>query len=243
MNREVHVRFSEGLGLKYPGLLDTAIPELLQALHIKDLLITIDAMGCQRNIARQITDQGGDYLLAVKGNQPALLEAIETDFIDQYQSEAVDRHRQIHKSRGRVVGQIASVLPAEGTVDLADWPKCKTLGLVDSLRKVGDQESNFERRYYISSRELTAEQLAVAVRGHWAVENRLHWVLDVSFGEDASTIRKDNAPQNLSLLKKIVLNLIRLDTTDQKKTSLRLKRKAAAWDDDFRVKIMGLIRL
>jgi len=111
------------------------------------------------------------------------------------------------------------------------------------LRKVGDEESNFERRYYISSRELTAEQLAVAVRGHWAVENRLHWVLDVSFGEDASTVRKDNAPQNLSLLKKIVLNLIRLDTTEQKKTSLRLKPKAAAWDDDFRVKIMGLVRL
>jgi len=171
MNREVHVRFSEGLGLKYPGLLDTAIPELLQALHIKDLLITIDAMGCQRNIARQITDQGGDYLLAVKGNQPALLEAIETDFIDQYQSEAVDRHRQVHRSRGRIVAQIASILPAEGTVDLADWPKCKTLGLVDSLRKVGDQESNFERRYYISSRELTAEQLAVAVRSHWAIES------------------------------------------------------------------------
>jgi predicted transposase YbfD/YdcC len=113
----------------------------------------------------------------------------------------------------------------------------------DSLRKLGDQESNFERRDYISSRELTAEQLALAVRGHWAVENRLHWVLDVSFGEDASTVRKDNAPQNLSLLKKIVLNLIRLDSTDQKKTSLRLKRKAAAWDDDFRVTIMGLIRL
>jgi predicted transposase YbfD/YdcC len=106
---------------------------------IKGLLVTIDAMGCQRNIARQITDQGGDYLLAVKGNQPALLEAIETDFIDQYQSEAVDRHRQAHKSHGRIVGQIASVLPAEGTVDLADWPKCKTIGLVDSLRKVGDK--------------------------------------------------------------------------------------------------------
>jgi len=119
----------------------------------------------------------------------------------------------------------------------------QTIGPVDSLRKIGNQESNFERRYYISSRELTAEQLAVAVRGHWAVENRLHWVLDVSFGEDASTVRKDNASQTLSLLKKIVLNLIRLDTTDQKKTSLRLKRKAAAWNDDFRVKITGLIRL
>ena len=122
----------------------------------------------------------------------------------------------------------------------ADWPKCKSIGLVDSLRKVGDKESNFERRYYISSRALTAEQLAVAVRGHWGVENRLHWVLDVSFGEDASTVRKDNAPQNLSLLKKIVLNLIRLDTTDKTKASLRLKRKAAAWDDDVRMNILGL---
>ncbi len=200
----------------------------------------IDAMGCQRNIARQITDQGGDYLLAVKGNQPTLLEAIETEFIDQHRSDAVDRHRQARKSHGRVVGQIASVLPAQGTVDLADWPKCKTIGLVDSLRKVGDKESNFEQRYYISSRALTVEQLAVAVRGHWGIKNRLHWILDVSCGEDASTVRKDNAPQNLSLLKKIVLNLIRLDTTDKTKASLRLKRKAAAWDDDVRVRIMGL---
>ncbi|MBK7676827.1 MAG: ISAs1 family transposase [Candidatus Accumulibacter sp.] len=148
----------------------TAIPELLQALQIKGLLVTIDAMGCQRNIARQITDQGAAPARG-QGNQPALLEAIQTDFIDQSQSPVVDRHRQAHKSRGRIVGQIASVLPAEGTVDVADWPKCKTIGLVDSLRKVGDDESNFERRYYISSRELTAEQLAVAVRGHWAVES------------------------------------------------------------------------
>jgi predicted transposase YbfD/YdcC len=212
----------------------TAIPELLKALHLKEALVTIDAMGCQKNIACQITDQGGDYLLAVKGNQPTLLQAIETEFIDQHQSETVDRHRQARKSHGRIVGQIASVLPAQGSVDLADWPKCKTIGLVDSLRKVGDKESTFERRYYISSRELTAEQLAAAVRGHWGIENRLHWVLDVSFSEDASTVRRDNAPQNLSLLKKIVLNLLRLDTSDTTKTSLRLKRKRAGWDDDMR---------
>jgi len=110
------------------------------------------------------------------------------------------------------------------------------------LRKVGGEESSFER-HYIRSRESTAEQLAVAVRGNWAVETRLHWVLDVSFGEDASTIRKGNAPQNPSLLKKIVLNLIGLDTTEQEKTSLRLKRKTAAWDDDLRVNIVGLVRL
>ena len=97
-----------------------------------------------------------------------------------------------------------------------------------------------ERRYYISSRELSAEELTTAVRAHWGIENRLHWVLDVSFGEDGSTVRKDNAPQNLALLKKIVLNLIRMDSTDKTKASLRLKRKKAAWDDDVRMRMLGL---
>ena len=118
--------------------------------------------------------------------------------------------------------------------------QCKVIGRVDSLRQVGDKESGLERRDYVSSRELSAERLAAAVRGHWGIENRLHWVLDVSFGEDGSTVRKDNAPQNLSLLKKRVLNLIRLDATDKTKTSLRLKRKIAAWDDSVRVRILGL---
>ncbi|EXI80165.1 MAG: Transposase [Candidatus Accumulibacter appositus] len=221
---------------------ETAIPELLKALHIKDLLITIYAMGCPK-IARQITDQGSDYSLALKGNQPALLEAMQTDFIDQYQSPTGGRHRQVHKSRGRIVGQIASVLGAKGAVGIVDWPKCKAIRLVDSLRKVVEEESNCEQRYYISSRALTAEQLPVAVRDPWALENRLHRVLDVNVGKDASTVRKDNAPQNLSLSKKIVLNLIRLDTTDQKKTRWRLKRNAASRDDDFRVKITGPVRL
>lgn len=220
----------------------TAIPELLSALYIKGLLVTIDAMGCQRKIASQITAQGGDFALAVKGNQPTLFEAIETAFIDQHASTDVDRHRYVNKSHGRIVGQITTVLPALGIVDLTDWPGCKTIGRIDSLRQIGDKESPLERRYYISSRALSAEQLAVAVRAHWGIENRLHWVLDVSFGEDASTIRKDNAPQNLSLLKKIVLNLIRQDTTHKTKpkTSLRLKRKSAAWDDDIRMNMLGL---
>ncbi len=221
----------------------TAIPELLEALYIKGFLVSIDAMGCQKNIARQITAQGGDYLLMVKGNQPSLQEAIKTTFIDQHEAEGADRQSQVEKSHGRIVGQIASVLPAKGTVNLADWPKCKTIGRIDSLRKIGDKESDLEQRYYISSRELSAVDLASAVRAHWGIENRLHWVLDVSFGEDGSTIRKDNAPQNLSLLKKIVLNLIRLDTTDKTKASLRLKRKGAAWDDDVRMNMLGLTPL
>jgi len=221
----------------------TAIPELLEALYLKGFLVSIDAMGCQKSIARQITAKGGDYLLMVKGNQPSLMDAIESTFIDQHEAAGVDRQSQVEKSHGRLVGQIASVLPAQGVVDLTDWPKCKTIGRIDSLRKVGDKESGLERRYYISSRNLSAEQLAAAVRAHWGIENRLHWVLDVSFGEDGSTIRKDNAPQNLSLLKKIVLNLIRLDTTDKTKASLRLKRKKSAWDDDVRMNMLGLTPL
>lgn len=221
----------------------TAIPVLLDALYLKGFLVSIDAMGCQKRIARQITGKGGDYLLMVKGNQPALLEAIETTFIDRHQNEGVDRQGLAEKSHGRLVGQIASVMPAKGTVDLADWPKCKTIGRIDSIRVVGDKASDLEQRYYISSRDLSADQLATAVRSHWGIENRLHWVLDVSFGEDGKTLRKDNAPQNLSLLRKIVLNLIRLDTTDKTKASLRLKRKGAAWDDDMRMNMLGLTPL
>ncbi len=103
-----------------------------------------------------------------------------------------------------------------------------------------NSESAPEQRYYIGSRDLRAEELAAAVKSHWAIESRLHWVLDVRFGEDGSTVRKDNAPQNLSLLKKIVLNIIRFDTSHTAKTSLRLKRKAAAWDDELRMNMLGL---
>ncbi len=221
----------------------TAIPELLQALHLKGLLVSIDAMGCQKRIAAQITKKKGDYLLMVKGNQPSLLAAIEAAFISEHVAENVDRLTHTEKSHGRILSQIASVLPSQGTVNVADWPQCKTIGRIDSLRVVGSKESELERRYYISSRKLSAAELTQAVRGHWGIENRLHWVLDVSFGEDGSTFYKDNAPQNLSLLRKIVLNLIRLDTHANPKTSLRLRRKNAAWDDELRMNMLGLVPL
>jgi predicted transposase YbfD/YdcC len=216
----------------------TAIPVLLEALYLKGFLVSIDAMGCQKEIAATITDKGGDYLLAVKGNQPSLLEAIETTFIDR-KAEVVT-HGHIEDGHGRVVCQLARVLPAQGIVDPTVWAKCKTIGRIDSYRIVGGKPSELEQRYYISSRILTATELAEAARAHWAVENQLHWVLDVNFGEDASMVRKDNAPQNLSLLKKIVLTLIRNDTTDTAKASLRQKRKRAAWDDDIRMNMLGI---
>lgn len=217
----------------------TAIPELLEALYIQGLLVSIDAMGCQKGIAQQILAQGGDYLLMVKGNQPTLMAAIEAAFIDAGTKD-VDRNRHAEKSHGRITGQMASVLPAKGVVDLADWPQCQTIGRIDSIRRVKDRVSDVEQRYYISSRVLSADELAAAARSHWGIENRLHWVLDVSFGEDASTVRKDHAPQNLSLLKKIVLNLLRTDTTQPAKASLRIRRKAAAWDDEVRMRMLGL---
>lgn len=145
----------------------TAIPELLKAPYISGLLVSIDAMGCQKSIARQITDQGGDYLLAVKGNQRTLLEALETEFIDQSGCDAVDRHGHARQAHGRIVGQIASVLPAQGIVDLADWPKCRTIGLVDSLRQVGGKEAGFERRYYIcGNRTMTRTNMCSAPCAH-----------------------------------------------------------------------------
>ena len=221
----------------------TAIPQLLDALYLKGCLVSIDAIGCQKAIAHKIIARHGDYLLAVKGNQPTLQDALETAFIDCADRAEVDRHNRVDKSHGRTVGQIASVLPAHEIVDETIWPKCRTVGRIDSLRFVGDKESELEQRYYISSRVLTAADLAIAARAHWGIENRLHWVLDVSMSEDASTLRKNNAPQNLSLLRKIALNLIRSAPPPTRKTSLRLRRKGAAWDDDQRILLLGITPL
>ncbi len=220
----------------------TAIPALLESLKLKGLLVSFDAMGCQRDIARQIHQQGGDYLLAVKGNQPALLSAVEAAFIDA--GDAPNAHGTAERSHGREVVQLARVLPVAERVDAEAWPGCQTLGVIDSLRQIGDQQGQWERRYYISSRLLSAEELAQAARAHWGIENRLHWMLDVNFAEDASSVCKDYAPENLSLLKKIVLNLVRpVPMGKNGKMSMRIKRKAAAWDDDVRAQFLGLAPL
>lgn len=216
----------------------TAIPVLLDALYIKGFLVSSDAMGCQKEIADKIVAKGGDYLLAVKGNQPKLHDRIAAAFMDK--SENLISHEHLDPSHGRLVVQISKAMPSQGIIDAADWRNCKTIGQISSLRIVDGKASDLEMRYYISSRQLSAEELAKAAKAHWGIENRLHWMLDVNFSEDACTVRKDNAPQNLSLLRKIVLNLIRCDTTDKAKTSLRQKRKRAAWDDDVRMCMLGL---
>lgn len=216
----------------------TAIPKLLDALYLKGFLVSIDAMRCQKAIARQIATKKADYLLAVKGNQPGLLQAIQDAFADQ--KDTVMHMADLDTGHGRIVAQRCSVLPAAGVVSEADWPGCSIIGRIDSLRQVKGKASELEQRYYISSRHLAPAELAQALRSHWTIENQLHWVLDVTMREDAGTIRKDHAPENLSLLKKIILNILRTDTSGRKKLSLRIRRKRAAWDDDLRAQLLGL---
>jgi len=216
----------------------TAIPTLLEALAIKGCLVSIDAMGTQREIARLIRAQGADYLLAVKGNQPTLHEALADAFIGHWD----EVHNVVQAGHGRHVFQIYRTLPNDGDVDTATWIDCTTLGRVDSVRVVDGRQSDLETRYYIASGKLAPEDFAAAVRDHWGVENQLHWSLDVIFGEDDRRLAKDHGPQNFSLLSKMALNLLRQDPSGPKK-SLRMRRKRIGWDDDARFALLGLTPL
>ena len=222
----------------------TAIPELLEALYVKGFLVSIDAMGCQKDIARKIIDKGGDYLLMVKGNQPGLLQQVSDAFVEEQRAQ-MSCFEHLDDSHGRLVSQITWTAPAQqAAIDTQDWPNCRTLAMVASLRQVGGRCSELEQRYYLSSREMTPEEMAKAIRAHWAVENKLHWMLDVNFGEDACTVKKDNAPEILSLIRRVVINLLSLDTTQpsftKKKLSKRQKRKFANWDENLMRNILGL---
>lgn len=222
----------------------TAIPELLEALYIKGFLVSIDAMGCQKDIASKIIAKGGDYLLMVKGNQPRLLEQVGDAFIEGRRAD-LPRFEHMDTSHGRLVAQITWTAPVTATaIDTAEWPNCTTVAMVTSLRREGDRTSDLEQRYYITSREMTPAALAKAVRAHWAVENKLHWMLDVNFSEDACTVKKDNAPEILSLIRRVVLNMLSLDQTQppfaKKKLSKRQKRKFANLDESIMRSILGI---
>ena len=144
------------------------------------------------------------------------------------------------RGHGRVSAQLAQFIPNDGHVDTELWPACQTLARVISLRSEGGKDAKPEIRYYISSAKLAPDALAAAVRRHWAIENDLHWRLDVTFREDACTVRRDNAPENLSIIHRIILNQLKLDTAHPKR-SLRLRRKVAGWDDDERARVLGMV--
>jgi predicted transposase YbfD/YdcC len=218
-----------------------AIPELLQLLAIEGCIVTIDAMGCQKEIAATIVEQGGDYILALKGNQGGLFEDVQWLFeqaqATQFQESAHDFAQSIDKGHGRVeIRRCWTLSQLDYLVQKPLWKGLQTIAMVQNQRRINGQVST-ETRYYISSLESNAAKIAHAVRTHWTVENCLHWVLDVSFDEDACRIRTDHAPQNMALLRQIALNLLNQDQST--KAGIKAKRKKAGWDDAYLLKILA----
>ena len=220
----------------------TAIPKVLSALDLAGCLVTIDAMGTQREIARQIHDQGGDYVLALKSNHPTLYEDVRTFFDEaqakQFQGIDHDYHQHTDGGHGRIeVRQCWCVDDVAWLRHQDRWAGLRSIVMIEARRIVAAQES-LERRFYISSLPAESARISASVRGHWGIENRVHWVLDVSFSEDRSRIRKDHGAENMSLLRRLTLNLIRQEQTT--KGSMKVKRKRAGWDNRYLEKVLGL---
>lgn len=223
----------------------TAIPVLLDKLAIEGAIVTIDAMGCQKDIAKKIISKKADYVLAVKGNQPTLLEQIEKFFTYHiprgFQKYKYDYYEVTDGDHGRI--EIRKYWTSSDISWLnweRIWSGMKSIGVVESTRIIGDKTST-ELRYYISSIEsLKAEKLAMASRAHWSIENNLHWVMDVGFNDDASRNRKDNSAANLHLIRQIAFNIIKLDSV---KKSIKTKRKNAGWNDSYMLKLLQNAKL
>jgi len=218
----------------------TAIPVLLSMLDIKGALVTIDAMGCQKKIAKQIVDAGGDYVLTVKANQPGLYDDILESFQQAYEVEFegydCDHYQTEERGHGRHETRSYRVLyNLEGIKDRAEWEKLTVIGVCHSVRTVGDKISE-ETRYFIGSRRASARVYGEALRGHWGIENNLHWQLDVAFGEDDSSIQQRNIGQNMALLRKWVLSLLKRHTG---KHSIKVKQFMAALDTGYLEEILN----
>lgn len=208
----------------------TAIPQLLALLDMTGCLISIDAMGCQTEIAAQIVEMGGDYLLAVKGNQETLHRAVREAMAPLAREGSYQA--TIEQSRGRTELREYHVMPAGDMVkQFPTWKGLNTLGMAIGYRRDSKGKESLEYRYYISSAALTEEQFAKAVRGHWGIENQLHWVLDVTMKEDACPIYRGEAAQILATVRHMALNMLRAEKG--KTASIRRKQKIAAMNSDY----------
>ena len=216
----------------------TAIPELLRVLDVSGCIVTIDAMGCQKDVATTIISQNADYVLALKRNQPELYQDVKDTFEqarrDGFANLKHDFYQTVDKGHGRIETRRCWAISDSAHInyvnDRQQWSNLTSLVMVESERLVEGQTS-VKTRYYISSLPNRAEVLLGAVRGHWGIENSVHWVLDVTFGEDNSRVRKGNASENLSILRRFALNLLKRETTS--KSSIAAKRKRAGWDTDY----------
>lgn len=215
----------------------TAIPELIRLLDIKGATITIDAMGCQKDIANQIVTQGGDYILSLKDNHPTFHHEVHTYFEDMKNEDEISRFETTDGDHGRIeIRKIYVTKETDWYGECAKWKGLKSLVLIESERQHGEKISR-EKRYYISSLKESASSMLGKIRGHWSVENELHWGLDVSFREDASRAREKNVAENLSLLRKMALMMLKKEKTS--KRGVALKRKRAGWDPPYLAKVLA----
>ena len=217
-----------------------AIPQLLEMLKIEGAIITIDAMGCQRAIAQQIINQKADYVLALKGNQSALHDDVRLFVAEQkarhFADTKMSQYETVDGDHGRIETRIATVIHDIAWLqERHKWPGLQSVVIIESAREIGHKTER-ETRFYISSLNQPADKLGPIVRSHWAIENSLHWILDMVFRDDECRVRTNHAPTNFTTIKHIATNLLRLPKT---KESLRSRRKIAAWDDDF---LASLIR-
>jgi predicted transposase YbfD/YdcC len=215
----------------------TAIPEVLRLVDLKGAIITIDAMGAQKAIAATIIDGGGDYLLALKGNQGALQQAV-IDYIDEQlegELEGAQEHVTVEKGRGREEARTYLQLPApEGLPGFGLWKALRTIAVVTSLC-IRDGKETAEVRYYISSLTMDVKRLARAVRGHWGIENGCHWTLDMTYREDESRIRQEALRENFAWLNRFTLSLLKQHPD---RTSIAMKRRSCGWNDDYLMQVL-----
>ena len=221
----------------------TAIPQLLEMLDLNGCIVTIDAMGCQREIAQQITENGADYVLAVKENQGQLYENIRDLFEGAealgFDGVPYDHTETVDKGHGRVERRECWIITDPDCLDYVapqgQWPQLKAV-----VKVVGHRQTavggNSQPRYCISSLAGSAEQLLTTIRSHWSIENSLHWTLDVTFREDQCRVRKDHGPQNINILRQIGHNLLKNEKT--LKVGIQGKRLNAGWDEDYLLKVL-----
>lgn len=228
----------------------TAIPVLLELLEISGCIITIDAMGCQKDIAEQVVEQDADYVLALKNNQPHLYEDVTSlfEWADNVAFEEIrsDTYREVNKGHGRVeireCWTISDPACLAMIADHTEWAGLQTFIRICAERQIGD-ESTTKTRYYISSLSPDTPHLAQtaldAVRSHWGIENEVHWVLDVAFREDDCRIRQGHAAENMAVLRHIALNLLKHETS--KSVGIKNKRLIAGWDNSYLEKVLSAI--
>src|SRR5271169_1150190 len=213
----------------------TAVPKLLKILSLEGSIVTVDALNCQREIAQQVIDQKGDYVMALKGNQGTLHDDVRT-FLDDPKAKLSISASTVDADHGRIETRTAMI-----STDISwlqedhKWPGLAAVGKVVRIREMADKTTT-ETAYYLLSTPMTPERFGEVVRSHWAIENRLHWCLDVTMNEDQMRNRMDHAPQNLAILPHMALNLIRTETS---KGSLRKKFRRAAWSDSFLAKVLA----